>query len=180
MNCKATVVSLLPFPLVPPPSPLLPHPRLFPSRFLFFLVFLLLFDRNLKFIPYFIRWKREIAGLLYLAKGEPQRLASLRNFAHWYHLWAFTFWNYIVSMFIFLFFLAILKSENRGDSFLHTFSLWEVIVLVYNFIYNWVRYPVIGLSYLWICFKLTKTYLVFTLKIMVLISCEEEIQSECI
>ena len=54
MNCKATVVSLLPFPLVPPPSPLLPHPRLFPSRFLFFLVFLLLFDRNLKFIPYFI------------------------------------------------------------------------------------------------------------------------------
>lgn len=81
-------------------------------------------------------------------------------------------------------FWATLKSENRGnnekvwsDSFLPFLSV-KLLLQFIIFIDNWIRYPVIGLPYQQVGFKLIKTCVVFTLATMVLISCEEEIQSE--
>lgn len=81
-------------------------------------------------------------------------------------------------------FLGIFKSENRAnngrvydDSFLPFLS--EKLLLWFKiFINNWVRYPVIGLPHDWVDFKLTRTWSVFTLTIMVLLSCEEETLKE--
>lgn len=73
-SCFSPPLSPLPLPFSSPSPTLACSPQASSS----FLVFLLLFDRNLKFIPYFITWNREIASLLFiLAKGEPQGINFL-------------------------------------------------------------------------------------------------------